>query len=78
MDRSRQGAFDERINDTAWVTSEIARGVRRAMAENKLKNNPIAVWRDGQVKIVAPEDIPDEACDFEGFEAIAGSSPSAD
>jgi hypothetical protein len=39
------------------VTSGLARGVREALIRHKQAGNPIAVWGDGKVVWIAPEDI---------------------
>ncbi|HEX5043110.1 MAG TPA: hypothetical protein VFV75_09395 [Candidatus Polarisedimenticolaceae bacterium] len=41
------------------VEEALARGVGEALRHHKLAGNPVAEWRDGQVRWLAPEDIPD-------------------
>ena len=33
------------------------RAVRKALREHKLAGNPVAVWRDGKVVVLQPEEI---------------------
>jgi hypothetical protein len=44
--------FDARI-----VTRVVRAAVRAAVRRHKASRNPIAIWRDGRVVIVPPEDI---------------------
>ena len=53
---SEQDQFTQ--DDT--VDSAIRRAAKMALAEHKRFGIPIAVWQDGRVVKVAPEDIPDE------------------
>ena len=49
-------------NDPFWdeprITEAIQRAVRDAVEEHRLLGNPIAVWRDGKVVWLQPEEIP--------------------
>jgi hypothetical protein len=47
-----------RIRDIPRIQAAIRKGVREALLDHKRAGNPIAVWRDGQVVWIAPEDIP--------------------
>lgn len=56
---SKDSDVAKRFDDEHRVDEMVKKAVRRALAENKKLKNPIAVWEDGQVKIIQPEDIPD-------------------
>jgi len=51
-------APSERVHDEARILRALQRAVRRALRQHKLAGNPVAVWRDGQVVWIPPEDIP--------------------
>jgi hypothetical protein len=48
----------DRVEDLPAIQEAMARGVRAALRRHKLAGNPVAIWRDGAVVRVAPEDIP--------------------
>jgi hypothetical protein len=48
----------DRIGDVARIQAAVSEGVRKALLDHKRAGNPVAVWRDGQVVWIAPEDIP--------------------
>ena len=47
----------EILDDDEEVTARFALAVREALLDHKRAGNPIAVWRDGKVVIVPPEEI---------------------
>lgn len=47
----------ERVADVELVQQALARAVREALLRHKQMGNPIAVWQDGRVVLIAPEDI---------------------
>ncbi len=49
----------ERVNDTALVRESLALSIEDALARHKQAGKPVAVWRDGQVAWIPPEEIPD-------------------
>ena len=51
-------APSERVHDEARILRALQRAVRRALREHKLAGNPVAVWRDGRVVWIPPEEIP--------------------
>ena len=51
---------DERLADLPGILEALDRAVREALALHKRAGNPVAVWRDGKVVWIAPEDIPDD------------------
>ena len=48
----------ERVHDHALILEQIGLAVREALLDHKRAGNPIAVWRNGRVEIIQPEDIP--------------------
>lgn len=46
-----------RFVDDEEVDTAVKEAVRRALAEHKRKGNAIAVWEEGEVRIVSPEEI---------------------
>lgn len=49
--------IDEILQDGARVDRAARRAVRDAVRHHKLLGNPVAVWREGKVVWIAPEDI---------------------
>jgi hypothetical protein len=47
----------ERVRDLRLVEEALARAVREALQRHKQAGNPIAVWRDGRVVWIEPEEI---------------------
>jgi hypothetical protein len=45
------------LENTRQVTQRLAVAVREALLDHKRAGNPVAVWRDGKVVIVPPEEI---------------------
>lgn len=52
-----QPDFEARWHDRAGMDAAISRAVREALLRHKRLGESIAVWRDGQVVIVPPEEI---------------------
>lgn len=48
----------ERVGDSALALREMRRAVREALLFHKRIKNPVAVWRDGRVVWIPPEEIP--------------------
>lgn len=48
----------DRVDDLAAIQAAMSRAVRAALRRHKRAGNPVAIWRDGAVVWVAPEDIP--------------------
>lgn len=59
MNRSAVHPLD-RLNDVESIVAEAQLAVREALAEHRLAGNPVAIWRDGQVVWIPPEEIPVE------------------
>lgn len=49
----------ERVQDSKLVEDALARGVGEALRRHKLAGNPVPEWRDGRVRWLSPEEIPD-------------------
>ncbi|HEY8685219.1 MAG TPA: hypothetical protein VIO57_06400 [Chloroflexota bacterium] len=52
-----------RMRDIPRIQEALNQGVRDALRRHKQAGNPVAVWRDGKVVWIAPEDIPVEIHD---------------
>jgi hypothetical protein len=50
---------DERVQDVRVVEEALAKAVAEALRDHKRAGNPVPEWRDGRVRWVAPEEIPD-------------------
>ena len=50
--------LSERLKDVELIEQALARAVRAALQRHKQAGNPIAVWRDGRVVWIEPDDIP--------------------
>lgn len=48
----------ERLDDLPRILQAMRDAVSEALQRHKEAGNPVAVWRNGQVEWVAPEDIP--------------------
>lgn len=48
----------ERTNDLPRILDAITLAVREALVQHKRAGNPVAIWRDGKVVWLPPEDIP--------------------
>lgn len=46
------------FRDRDKITQALASGVRKALLEHKKLGNSVAVWRDGKVVWIPPEEIP--------------------
>ena len=45
------------FNDTEEVTRRFKQAVHDALLDHKRAGNPVAIWRDGKVIIVPPDEI---------------------
>lgn len=52
-------APSERVHDTERMLTELQAAVREAVARHKGLGNPIAIWRDGRVVSLSPDESPD-------------------
>lgn len=48
-----------RTEDVPRILKAMTHAVREALMRHKQAANPVAVWRNGQVEWVKPEDIPE-------------------
>ena len=48
----------ERTADLPRILDAITRAVREAVEQHRRAGNPIAIWRDGKVVWLQPEEIP--------------------
>jgi hypothetical protein len=48
---------NEKLLDTESIMKAIRHGVSEAIWEHKQLGNPIAIWRDGGVVVIPPEEI---------------------
>ena len=49
----------ERVADLPRIARALRLAVREALRDHKLAGNPVAVWRNGRVEWIPPEEIPD-------------------
>jgi len=52
---------EERVQDVNVVGEALARAVGDALRSHKRAGNPVPEWRDGKVRWLTPEEIPDLA-----------------
>ena len=57
VDLATQTDVDARWRDRAGMDAAMRRGVREALLRHKRLGESIAVWRDGRVVIVPPDEI---------------------
>lgn len=51
--------LEQILSDDSKIEMAVRRAVREAIASHKRAGNPIAVWREGKVVWLSPEEIPD-------------------
>jgi hypothetical protein len=51
-------SLSDRLHDAGLIERALVRAVQAALLRHKQAGNPVAVWRDGKVVWIAPEDIP--------------------
>lgn len=73
---ARHSTLAEILDDTDEVTRRARQAVRDALREHKRAGNPIAIWRDGKVVILPPEEIPDDEESSSGKGAAAMPAPT--
>ncbi len=49
----------ERVNDIPRILRALRQAVREALLDHKRAGNPVAVWQDGRVVWIPPEEIPE-------------------
>lgn len=50
----------ERLADIKLIEAAVIRAVQGALLHHKRAGNPVAVWRNGRVEWLRPQDIPAE------------------
>ena len=55
----RADSADQRVQDVNVVEEALARAVGDALRTHKRAGNPVPEWRDGKVRWLTPEEIPD-------------------
>ncbi len=49
----------ERVNDIPLILRALKLAVREALLRHKRDGHPVAIWRDGRVVWIPPEEIPE-------------------
>ncbi len=60
-DLERPDSAEERVQDVNVVEKALARAVGDALRSHKRAGNPVPEWRDGKVRWLTPDEIPDLA-----------------
>ncbi len=47
-----------RVDDRERILEALTKAVREAIERHRVAGNPIAVWKNGRVEWIPPEDIP--------------------
>ena len=55
----RSDSSNQRVQDVNIVEEALARAVGDALRNHKRAGNPVPEWRDGKVRWLTPEEIPD-------------------
>ena len=50
--------IEELFCDDELIARALGEGVRAALLRHKRAGNPIAIWRDGKVVLLSPDEIP--------------------
>lgn len=48
----------EKVNDIPRILRALREAIVEALISHKMAGNPVAIWRDGRVDWIPPEDIP--------------------
>ena len=64
-DPDRDLAPSERIHDIPRILRALRLAVHEALLDHERAGNPVAVWEDGKVAWIAPEDIPEDPPDID-------------
>ncbi|PWT85486.1 MAG: hypothetical protein C5B56_13970 [Proteobacteria bacterium] len=51
--------LSERVRDIKLIEKALVRAVAAALRRHKQAGNPIAIWRDGRVVLLQPDEIPE-------------------
>jgi hypothetical protein len=49
----------ERVRDVTRIQESMVQAVQEALVRHKRAGKPVAVWRNGRVEWIQPEDIPE-------------------
>ena len=55
----RTMSADQRVQDVKVVGDALTKAVGDALRRHRQAGNPVPEWRDGKLRWVAPEEIPD-------------------
>jgi ABC-type proline/glycine betaine transport system ATPase subunit len=55
--KNRSSLLEERLADAGLTERALALAVSHALEQHRRAGNPVAVWRDGEVVWIDPEDI---------------------
>jgi hypothetical protein len=55
----------ERVDDVPRVQRALRRAIQDALQRHKRDRDPVAIWKDGRVVWIPPEEIPDPSLDDE-------------
>ena len=64
--RNRQKSIDELMAEGTTLDRALQEGVRQALARHKKLGESVAVWRDGKVVVLQPEQIPEHPANGDG------------
>lgn len=67
----------DRVNDLPRILQALQQAVYEALLDHKRAGNPVAIWQDGAVKWIAPNDIPDHPPSQESDSESSPPGPSA-
>lgn len=57
MQMTEKKDIDKLFADSVGLTRALTKAVKQAILQHKRAGNPIAIWRDGQVVWIDPEEI---------------------
>jgi len=57
MDNTSGPDISKLFEDGVEIDRAIRRGVREALLQHKRAGNPVAIWQDGKVVWIRPEDL---------------------
>ena len=58
-DPDKTMSADERVQDVEVVEEALTKAVSDALRRHRQAGNPLPEWRDGKVRWLTPEEIPD-------------------
>lgn len=69
---SARKTLHELLIEGSTLDRALREGVRQALLRHKKLGESVAVWQDGKVVLLRPEEIPDERRDDTGPDSQAG------